>query len=112
MAERRINRARLIGLLACVCVIAGLCGGFYAYRLHKIHASFLAMRDQGLRASQQGQSSLAVGLLGSYLARYPNDPDVLAAYALNCPLVELPNGENLGRAIWALRHLLRLAAAL
>ena len=108
MAEVKRNRSRLITLLACVCVLAAVLGGLYAYRVHRIRAGFFAMRDQGLKAADAGQTSLAVNLLGNYLARYPNDTVVLAVYARNCPLVELPNNENVSRAIWALRHLLRL----
>jgi tetratricopeptide (TPR) repeat protein len=108
LAEVKINRNRLIKLLVLACVLGVLCGGFYAYRVHQIRAGFLTMRDQGLKAADSGQGAVAVNLLGGYLARYPNDTGVLTVYARQCVLLEDSDSDSLSRAIWALRHLLRL----
>ncbi len=113
MANRQtVNVRRLLAVIVTLIVLVVLAGAGYVYRTHRVAANFRRMRAQGLAAHVAGDRVTSVNLLGQYLARDPNDLEVLVAFAADRPLVLLPNNQNLAQAIQSLRYALRLDPSL
>jgi tetratricopeptide (TPR) repeat protein len=99
---------RLTILAVAVLALSAAAGGFYEYRQRQIRARFFQAREDGLAALGAGDNITATGDLALYLQRYPNDADALAGFARARLQMPSDNGQNIGDAIVALRHLLNL----
>ncbi len=109
MSVSKTTTKRLLLVLSCVLLLAGIGGGAYTIRKQRVRAQFLAWREEGMRAAASGaELDKAVDLLGRYLRRYPEDVDALVEYARVRPLVKSQDRQYLRDTMLVLRHLLTL----
>jgi tetratricopeptide (TPR) repeat protein len=109
MSLKARARNRLILLLVGLFLIAGAGGGYVAWRHIKTERTYASIRERGMAAAAAGEDQKVVDFLSTYLRRYPNDVDAMAAYAHSRPKIHQANGEELADTQRVLRNLLRLA---
>src|SRR5262249_40025794 len=80
----------------------------YVVRKQRIHAEYMAKREQGISAYQKGDYWAAVTPLGEYLSRdeYSKDPDAMYAFAESRRRVETRDGSHLSAAMGQYRKFL------
>jgi cellulose synthase operon protein C len=100
-------KKRLLLLLCGFLLIVGLGVGAFALHIYRVRSLYTDYRQRGLTAEKDGNNVVAVNLLEHYLLRYPDDLDVLAAFARVRPKVEMPQGEHIKQTIAALRELIQ-----
>ncbi len=100
-----IRKKRLILGGAIVVVLGGGAGAAVMVRLQMIRHRFAQTRERGLAEYQRGESGRAMGDLGTYLQRYPQDVEALRGYAESRLKIEAPDGSHLSSGIGALRRL-------
>ncbi|HVX83194.1 MAG TPA: tetratricopeptide repeat protein [Phycisphaerae bacterium] len=100
-----IRKKRLILVGAIVVVLGGGAGAAVMVRLQMIRHRFAQTRERGLAEYQRGESGRAMGDLGTYLQRYPQDVEALRGYAESRLKIEAPDGSHLSSGIGALRRL-------
>lgn len=106
MAIRTKTRRRLWLLLICSVSTALVVGAAYVIRRQQIATRVLGDRAQGYAALEAGDHFNALHKIGSYIQRYPDDPEAVMKYAIARMHVEEPNGKHIFEAIARLRWVL------
>ncbi len=99
-------RRRMAALLVLVLLVVFALVLAYAVRLRQGERRLDQARQQGITAAQDGRYADALGPLGQYLHRYPDDVDAIFQYARARRRVETPDGRHLAETIHALATIL------
>ena len=109
MQMNRIQKRRLLVLLAVVLVgVAGI-AGVYKYRARQLHYKCVAWKSEGLAANARKDYPTAVDRLRAYRRYFPDDQVALQAFIAARPHVPEPHHQEIFETIAALQHFLALA---
>lgn len=109
--KRSKTARRLLAVATGLVLIAIVCVAVISAGQWQVRRRAAQQRFDGLAAAARGDSGAAASLLGPYLRRFPQDPEVLLAFARACEHLAEPGDAHLEKAAAAYERVLELRPA-
>ena len=108
MSARFKRKGRFKILILAALGLCAAAGSLYGFRVHQLKTRAMAARAAGFASLSTGDYLSALNHIGTYIRRFPNDADALAALAEAREHVEEPDGSHLTGAMAIFRRAIAL----